>query len=187
MIIAIGGEPASGKTTLISTFLKHLGTFKEFQFGLLKGMVFKQHKIVVLGVYDGSLFAGTDRLSMAVQPNAERFLDSFYEYFPGHFLIFEGDRLFNESFLRKCKEVCPDMIAMILTASDEEKKRRHIKRADSQSDTWLQGRRTKLENLKQKFEWIQSFPNSTVDDYQSNLLTLLEGMGINEKQREELH
>ena len=40
----------------------------------------------------------------------------------------------------------------ILTVSLEEEKRRHIERQDSQTEKWLQGRRSQISNIQTNFE-----------------------------------
>ena len=68
-IIAIGGEPATGKTTLVKSILMRFKPLKKFKYGLVQGLYNERLKLYIIGVYDGSIFSGTDKLSMAVQPD----------------------------------------------------------------------------------------------------------------------
>ena len=54
MIIAIGGEPASGKTTIMKSIIKDYMPFKTFKYGLVRGI--KNNKINIVGIYDKSLY-----------------------------------------------------------------------------------------------------------------------------------
>ncbi|MEK9697068.1 MAG: hypothetical protein VW270_15000 [Candidatus Poseidoniales archaeon] len=78
-VIAIGGVPATGKTTLMRRILKEWGPFKPIEPVIndvkLPMLVDENHRLHILGKYDiGETFAGTDRLSMSIQPIATEFL-----------------------------------------------------------------------------------------------------------------
>ena len=47
--------------------------FKTFKYGLVRGMA--NDKLNIVGIYDKSLFSGTDKLSMAVQPHFLKFVE----------------------------------------------------------------------------------------------------------------
>lgn len=143
-IIAIGGEPATGKSTLMRRVLVALGPGAPFRVGLVRGT--RHRRAVVLGLYPyKETFGGTDRLSMAVQPDALRFLSAN----AGKRLVvlFEGDRLFNLSFLTAALRLAPESRLFLLTAPPGALSERHRRRADSQSDAFLKGRATKYRNL----------------------------------------
>ena len=93
-IIAVGGVPATGKTTLIKSILNNFKPLTKFKFGLIQGVRSKLLRIYVIGVYDNSTFAGTDKLSMACQPDFFKFVNKLSD---NDLVIFEGDRLFNQS------------------------------------------------------------------------------------------
>ena len=44
-----------------------------------------------------------------------------------------------------------DAVVSILTVDLQEERRRHIERNDSQNDTWLQGRRSQIDNIQKNF------------------------------------
>ena len=66
-IIAIGGVPASGKSTLMKKVIKEYKPLKTFKYGLIRGLYDKEKNLYFIGIYDDSVFCGTDKLSMAVQ------------------------------------------------------------------------------------------------------------------------
>ena len=97
-VIAMGGEPATGKTTLM---FKLISMADDWQIvkpqKLLDAMYSKKLNLYILGKYanDGNVFQGTDRLSMAVQPDALKFFEQLTFDADDVNVIFEGDRLFN--------------------------------------------------------------------------------------------
>lgn len=177
--IAIGGEPASGKTTLMRALIHKLGGSKALSSGKLKGHYFSQHKLFILGVYgSGETFEGTDKLSMAVQPDAINFLNKLKDNprYPGHRVIFEGDRLFTASFLEEAQKMSTEFKIFVLDVKEETKDTRHIQRGDSQSEQFLKGRKTKIENIMKKFE-VQTLINETEQDLTMNMGTIMEYLG----------
>lgn len=150
-IIAIGGEPATGKTTLVRSLLAaYPGERTEFRDGLVRGYKFTPKDrpwLLVLGVYDGrDHFEGTDRLSMSVQPSVLKFLHGCDRDLT---VLFEGDRLFNKSFLTSCVDLVgkDDVLVLSLFADNPTKKARHASRGDAQGEVFLKGRRTKTRNI----------------------------------------
>lgn len=156
-ILAMVGEPATGKTTIAMKLLSKLRPGHVFKTGLLVGTFHHEDRVIVLGDYTdpSQTFGGTDRLSMAVQRDAESFMSSLALSYPTYRVFFEGDRLGNKSFLSLCKTV-GELKLIVLTASDIEKSRRHQVRNDSQSSKFLKGRRTKINNL------ISAFPDADI-------------------------
>ena len=94
-VVAMIGEPASGKTTLMERFIGSMGDGRKFKYKKLRGIDFSSSKIIVLGEYFTGTFAGTDRLSMAVQPDVESFIRKAKRKYPEYTIVFEGDRLGN--------------------------------------------------------------------------------------------
>ena len=73
-VLAIGGPPGSDKSTLMKAFMQTRAFVPVFDaFPLVP---YHQHgNIYIIGKYErDEVFGGTDRLSMAVQPHAARFL-----------------------------------------------------------------------------------------------------------------
>lgn len=171
-IIAIGGEPGTGKTTLMREFMKGYEWKPVEVEKLVSAMYCEQLDLYVLGKYeDNQVFAGTDRLSMAVQPNAVKFVKETKSN-----IIFEGDRIFNQSFLEFLVEQPNTEVDIIyLTAYDATLKERYIKRGSDQSETFLRGRRTKYQNLLTNFilmGYTRVFLNENLEG-QNEVLTFL--------------
>src|SRR5689334_14444069 len=101
-VVGVGGMPASGKTTLFRAFMEG-GFWVQVKQKLVVYSEDALRRTVVLGDYSDGTFGGTDKLSMAVQPQAVELLrdwasDPLRE---GYSVLFEGDRLFNASFIRE--------------------------------------------------------------------------------------
>ena len=55
--VAIGGEPATGKTTLVSEIYRNLKKPRNLKYGLVRGHVDKERNLALLGIYNtGDLF-----------------------------------------------------------------------------------------------------------------------------------
>lgn len=172
-VIGIGGEPASGKSTLIQGILRRLEARSKgasFGFGLVRGTYYGKDDVFVLGVYsDQERFGGTDRLSMAVQPDAIKFLVHVLGKYPRPTILFEGDRLFNASFLKAVTSLGEGVRTAfwILKTDREELDRRRHERRDTQTSTFKRSRATKYYNLLENAatKWmIQVKRNQTVED-----------------------
>ena len=173
-IIVIGGEPCTGKTTLVKKIIKDFGVeFTPIRVeGLLDCLYNEEKSIFVLGKYEESdnVFQGTDRLSMAVQPSAVKFFDTLKE---GSTVIFEGDRLFNNKFLNYLQEKFEDNLRIIvLRVSEQTLDSRHLSRNDNQTDKFKASRKTKVNNILTNLdlrENIVLMNNETPEDTNSVL------------------
>jgi hypothetical protein len=162
MIICIGGEPATGKTSLMKMVVEPLGPYQPFKFLRISGRYYSKYNLFLLGIYDSGTFQGTDRLSMAAPAD----LDLFLKKTSGNYL-FEGDRFFASSCLQLFEKKDKDCKIFVLEVSEQEKKYRHIKRNDTQTESWLAGRKTKIENIKKSFKH-ETLRNETEEDLQEN-------------------
>ena len=115
-VIAIGGVPATGKTTMMRRIIKDLMPLSTFKYKLVNGLYNRKKNIYIIGIYNEELFSGTDKLSMAVQPS---FVELVRKVQGGKF-IFEGDRLFNQSLFDQvnCEKI-------ILEADEDLIEQRH--------------------------------------------------------------
>lgn len=160
-LIALGGEPATGKTTIMRGIIAALtargANWHEFKYELVRGIYCPRHRVLILGIYDDQTFAGTDRLSMAVITSAKKLLEPL-KGFEDVVCLFEGDRLFNTAFLTFAKSKVFTEI-FCLKASESAKTKRHKLRGDTQSETWLQGRATKVKNILEAFPEAMVFSN----------------------------
>jgi hypothetical protein len=142
-VIAIGGEPGAGKSTLMKEILNKYGFIPKFD--QVKLVPYHQAGLAyILGKYEeGETFSGTDRMSMAVQPEAIKFLASLDK---DAVVLFEGDRLFTSSFLEHCVENYETEIVYLET-DKAVRQERYKERGSNQNETWLQGRETKIANI----------------------------------------
>lgn len=161
-VVAIGGPPASGKSTLVKGVLKHLGLSERKKYKLLVFEKYPKSKVIVLGYYqDDDGFGGTDKLSMAVQPEAAKVIEKWSKD-PGldnWSVLFEGDRLINSSFLSALQNMPKvNLQTFFLVAEEDELLRRHESRGDKQGGTWLKGRESKVRKL------MESVPCKVLDN-----------------------
>jgi broad-specificity NMP kinase len=162
-IIAVGGSPGTGKTTLFREFMKDKVWQKVEPMKLLPALYCESIDTYILGKYDeGETFAGTDRLSMAVQPVAQKFIKETKSN-----VLFEGDRIFNQSFL-EFATFCPnhDLQIIYLKTSKEILEQRYKDRGSDQSEVFLKGRETKYNNILSNMElmsYVTEFENSTLE------------------------
>lgn len=147
----IAGLPVSGKTTLMNQIRSMLGNHNKKQHNLLRYEDYLKH--VVLGIYDGSTFDGTDKLSMAVNKDALEFLQENRKR-----VLVEGDRLFNKKFIEGAIALGYDVNISILSLTNiTEMIKRYQDRGQMQSEAFLKGRHTKLMNI------ILQFPHRMID------------------------
>lgn len=166
LVIGVGGEPAAGKSTVVQLVLAGLGPGTEFCRGLVRGTLHGplDNTVAVLGLYGPSDYPGTDRLSMAVQPAAVRFVnDVAAGAFPVHAVLFEGDRLFNASFLAACRGALPASEFLVLTASEAARADRRAGRGDTKPPGFLAGRASKYRNILAACPYVRAVPNETPD------------------------
>ena len=65
----IGGEPCAGKSTIVK-YIKNCKEINiEFKYKkIVRGYYSKDNTYCIIGVYEGGIFDGTERLRMSVQP-----------------------------------------------------------------------------------------------------------------------
>jgi dephospho-CoA kinase len=162
-VIAIGGEPGAGKSTLMKQILSKFKWKDEYDYYKLVPYL-RFGKYYILGKYEeGQVFSGTDRMSMAVQPEAIKFLA---ELDKDAIVLYEGDRLFTASFLEHCVENY-DCEIIYLETDKKVRQERYKERGSNQNETWLQGRETKISNILSNmtlmFNTIK-FKNNNLED-----------------------
>lgn len=165
-IIALGGEPATGKSTLMKRILKEFKPLKTFSYGLVKGLYSEEANVYFIGIYDQSVFCGTDKLSMAVQPVFVKLLDKIEEAT----FVFEGDRLFNQSLFdqKECE-------IYVLEVSEETLKARHESRNDNQTSKFKTAKRTKISNIKNNNK-VTILKNDTEEENKACFNTILKAI-----------
>jgi broad-specificity NMP kinase len=172
-IIAVGGQPGTGKTTLFRKYMEGKTWERVEPLKMLPALYCKEIDTYILGKYeDGETFAGTDRLSMAVQPVATEFVKGTTSN-----ILFEGDRIFNQSFLEMCMKLPEtDLQVVYLKVPDATLKQRYVDRGSDQSETFLKGRATKYSNLLSNFDlmsYITEFANTNLEE-QGKVLAFVE-------------
>lgn len=173
-IVAVGGSPGTGKTTLFRKFMESHSWEKVEPKKMLPALYCKDLDLYVLGKYEeGETFAGTDRLSMAVQPIAQEFVSETKSN-----ILFEGDRIFNQSFLEFAMGL-PDveLDVVFLKAPKDILEQRYQDRGSDQSETFLKGRATKYSNLLSNFDlmpYVSEFNNTNFEE-QEKVLSFIRG------------
>lgn len=158
-VIYIAGVPASGKSTLMRRLRGHyLSDGRAFREGKAQGIVNGAGTIRMLGVFDGSTFEGTDKLSMTVIDDALAMVRRLRDEAGRSVLLIEGDRLFNRRFIGESRA-----LLLIIDANEAVLAARHKKRGDNQSPVFLKGRRSKVENYIEKYGAMRIW-NNTNDD-----------------------
>ncbi len=165
-MVAVGGMPASGKTTLMLRVLARLCQRERpslYAYGLVRGHLFAAQRVLVLGVYDGTDYAGTDKLAMDVLRDAPVFLhDLALPQWQGWTILLEGDRLVCHRFLAMARKVC-DLTVYLLEAAASVQAQRHRTRGDRQNPTWLAGRATKYAGIAAQYPHVV-LPHNTPAD-----------------------
>jgi len=172
-IIAVGGVPGTGKTTLFRKYMEDKNWIETAPAKLVVASYNTDRDLYVLGKYDeGETFAGTDRLSMAVQPPLQEWIASH-----NCNILFEGDRVFNQSFLEFCMGLPNTELQVVyLKAPQAMLEQRYKDRGSDQSEQFLRGRETKYSNILSNFDlmsYITEFNNTNLEE-QSKVLAHLE-------------
>ena len=172
-LIAVGGQPGTGKTTLFRKFMEDKKWIECEPAKLVSAMYNEEMDLYILGKYqEGETFAGTDRLSMAVQPELQKWIQTH-----NCNILFEGDRVFNQSFLEFAMALPQtDLQIVYLKAPKEILEQRYVDRGSDQSEQFLRGRETKYSNLLSNFElmsYITEFANTNLEE-QSKVLAFLD-------------
>lgn len=167
-VTAIGGEPAVGKSYIMKKIIEKQKIDKPFTFDmykLIKGV--SNDEELVLGVYgnEQDIFPGTDKLSMAVQPEVSQFLRLSSLNTLNHdfkHIMFEGDRLFKGSLFDDIKSMT-DFRLIIIKCDNELKEQRHKQRKDEQNESWLASRKTAVNNIIGSHRHFIKYNNSEKD------------------------
>ena len=172
-LIAVGGQPGTGKTTLFRKFMEGKKWIQCEPAKLVSAMYNEEMDLYILGKYqEGEVFAGTDRLSMAVQPELQKWIQIH-----NCNILFEGDRVFNQSFLEFSMGLPNTELQVVyLKAPKQILEQRYKDRGSDQSEQFLKGRETKYSNLLSNFElmpYITEFSNTNLEE-QGKVLAFLE-------------
>lgn len=181
-VTAIGGVPGTGKTTLMREIMKRQNGFDLLiKQGLLTRHEYFCSRVAVLGDYSDpdSVFAGTDKLSMAAQPEAITFFEGMATRDADWHVLYEGDRLFTASLLQTLvSNRAVRLRILILNTGPAILAERYKARGSNQSETFLKGRFTKVQNIAQRFNGrVRCMPNENLDDQEKAVEKAL-NMGV---------
>lgn len=143
-IIAIGGEPGTGKTRLMKDVMKDY-TLTPFNYGLIKGEYDDYKKVYFIGVFDGSKFEGSDKVSIKCYDDLIKFLNQV-----DGVVVFEGDRLFSKKVLATQYP----FIKLVLTASKETMDTRYRLRGVYQAEYFNTLKTKRINNLIKEYKDI---------------------------------
>lgn len=163
-IIAISGEPGTGKTSLMWRFINEYNWIETEPKKSLPCLYNDELDLYIMGKYkQGEVFAGTDRYSMSIQPTAVEFVKTTSSN-----ILFEGDRLTNGKFYDTLLSLPETNVKFfVISAKKELLSERYEARGSNQSATFLKGRKTKIDNIVMNFEYMdytETFSNNNYDD-----------------------
>lgn len=152
-ICLIIGEPATGKTTLMRALLSNFETIPA-RYG---SAVFHEGKqVLIVGDYrQGTLFDGTDKLSMSVINDVERLLSD--PKWDSYTVFAEGDRLANKRFIDFAFNRAQLFLYCLICAEKILARRRESR---IQNESWVKGRSTKIKNLCDRYRFFKMEHNN---------------------------
>lgn len=137
--ILIIGAAGSGKTWVVSQLLSR-GKWVQKKIGLYRFV--ESAEMIIVGVYDGSVFQGSDKLSMAVTKDTDDFL--FYCLNQNKPVIMEGHRMTNKVIKAKMQPI-------IIRITDDGEKGRRLRRSQ-QTDRHIRSIATMVSNYGSTYD-----------------------------------
>lgn len=133
MIILLIGMCGTGKTWVMQQLIEYYVLSHRRKIG--KIYFHTDNKILVLGKYDGTMYQGTDKLSMSVMTD----VDLFLKQTQGKIIIAEGDRFTNSKFIQKANPY-------VIKITDDGCVGRTL-RGSSQTERHLKSIQTRVNNI----------------------------------------
>jgi hypothetical protein len=148
-VLAIGGPPASGKTTLMKQIFDMADDWSEKTqpVKLLDGYYSETLNTWILGVYEESVgtFQGTDKLSKQVPPQLVKFIRNNAAK-PVN-ILFEGANVVTAKTLGEIVDCNVNFALLRLMVASSLKQDRHKIRGDNQNDQFKKAKETQIENI----------------------------------------
>lgn len=142
--ILIIGDCGSGKTWVMKQVIKKVSAKERCKFNLIRFL--KKDKLCLLGKYVGETFDGSDKLSMAVSRDFEKF--NFFLKKNNYYCLCEGDRFTNKKFLLLFNPI-------VIRIKDNGENGRKT-RGSKQSEQHLKRINTRVNNIKADIEVMNS-------------------------------
>jgi hypothetical protein len=148
-VVFFVGEPGTGKTTRMREILAEYRKVEGDEMvvdGPVKYHRFNRQKVLVLGIYDDSTFAGCDKLSKSCGPTFRQWLIDNEDKYRDWGMFMEGERFMNDKTLPTLFEQ-ESMKLVCLKVSEAELERRRVARNNTQNEKWLKGMKTRVANV----------------------------------------
>ena len=131
--ILLIGSAGVGKTWVMKSIINNFKCERRQKYG--KFYFHLSDTLVVVGKYDGSMFEGSDRLSMSVITD----LDGFLALTENKVVILEGDRFTNSKVIAKAKPIIIKIMGDGLVG--------RLKRGSNQTERHLKSITTRVNNI----------------------------------------
>lgn len=149
MNILVIGNCGVGKTWVMKRLIEQHNVNYRGKIGMFRFHYNDEH-LVVAGKYDGSTFEGSDKLSMAVMRDIDKF--NFWRENRDCITIAEGDRFMNKKYIEKMKP-----IIIQIQGNGEEGR---LKRNSKQTDRHLKAINTRVNNIAKEFGIIKVYDSN---------------------------
>ena len=138
--ILITGNCGSGKTWVVKELIKEFNLTTKAKYEKIHFVI--KNNLAILGVYNGETFEGSDKLSMAVAQDFEKFRQIQEKH--NFNVICEGDRFTNYKFI----QIFNPIIIRITNNGEQGR----IKRGSKQSEQHLKRIQTRVTNINAHYK-----------------------------------
>lgn len=153
--LLLTGVPGTGKTTIARKLIDDEGGIGAFTNKEPVQLVNAHHKestdFWIIGKYDNDeVFAGTDKLSMAVSPKFQEFVSSKKP----QRLFIEGDRLVSGSTIDFLESEGYNVELYVLNVPKDKLQERYEERGSNQNEQFINSKYTKVSNISNRMDMI---------------------------------